>query len=137
MNFKLTLLCIALATPATPALADSAAPAGARAYIISPAHGETVPRTFRVRFGLSGMGVAPAGTDREGTGHHHLLIDRAELPPAGVPMDGTVQHFGGGQTEVDLTLEPGEHSLQLLLGDMLHVPHNPPVVSQKILIQVE
>jgi hypothetical protein len=137
MNLKPTLFCIALMIPATQTLADTAAPEGARVYIISPANGETVPQTFTVRFGLSGMGVAPAGTDREGTGHHHLLIDREELPPAGLPMDASVQHFGGGQTEVELTLEPGEHSLQLLLGDMQHVPHEPAVLSEKILIRVE
>jgi len=138
---KLTLLCVALMAPlgTFQAFADSptASPEGARAYIISPADGETVPQTFTVRFGLSGMGVAPAGTDKAGTGHHHLLIDRAELPPAGMPMDGTVKHFGGGQTEVELTLEPGEHSLQLMLGDMKHVPFEPPVMSEKITIQVE
>lgn len=137
MNLKPTLFCIALLIPATPALAGTPSPEGAQAYIISPANGETVPSTFTVRFGLSGMGVAPAGTDREGTGHHHLLVDREELPPAGMPMDASVQHFGGGQTEVELTLEPGQHSLQLLLGDMLHVPHEPAVLSEKILIQVE
>jgi hypothetical protein len=138
---KLTLLCLVLMTPlgTSQALAETptASPEGAKAYLISPANGETVPHTFTVRFGLSGMGVAPAGTDKAGTGHHHLLIDRAEMPPAGMPMDGTVQHFGGGQTEVELTLEPGEHSLQLMLGDMKHVPHEPPVMSEKIMIQVE
>ncbi len=137
MKLTTTLLCIALLTPAIQALAQTPAPEGAKAYIISPADGETVPRTFTVRFGLSGMGVAPAGTDRPDTGHHHLLIDRAELPPVGMPMDDTVQHFGSGQTEVELTLEPGAHSLQLLLGDMQHRPHEPPILSEKIMIQVE
>lgn len=108
-------------------------------YIISPAHGEVVSNPVKVRFGLRGMGVAPAGTDREGTGHHHLLIDVAELPALDkpVPADDQHRHFGGGQTEVELTLEPGKHTLQLLLGDMAHVPHNPVIISEKITIIVE
>jgi hypothetical protein len=136
-----TLLCVALLAPLSAPLVQAETPTasseGARVYIISPVNGDTVPQTFTVRFGLSGMGVAPAGTDKAGTGHHHLLIDRAEVPPAGMPMDATVQHFGGGQTEVELSLEPGEHSLQLLLGDMKHVPHEPAVLSEKITIQVK
>lgn len=109
------------------------------AYIISPAHGEVVSSPVLVRFGLSGMGVAPAGTDKAGTGHHHLLIDVDELPDLTmpVPADANHRHFGGGQTEVTLELEPGQHSLQLLLGDKYHIPHNPAVLSEKITITVE
>ena len=109
------------------------------AYIISPAHGEVVSSPVLVRFGLRGMGVAPAGTDRANTGHHHLLIDVDELPALDqpVPSDANHRHFGKGQTEVELTLEPGEHTLQLLLGDFAHIPHNPPVLSEKITITVE
>ncbi len=99
-----------------------------------------------VRFGLSGMGVAPAGTDVEHTGHHHLLLNRpplgegpdgAEELSVSLPADDNHRHFGGGQTEVTLELEPGQHTLQLVLGDMNHVPHDPPVVSEVITITVE
>ncbi len=132
---------LATALAATPLAAQEmqsrAAPEGARAYIISPQDGETVPQTFTVRFGLSGMGVAPAGTDKEGTGHHHLLIDVDTPPPANTVMDASVKHFGAGQTETELTLAPGQHSLQLMLGDMNHVPFDPPVLSDKITITVE
>jgi hypothetical protein len=91
-----------------------------------------------VQFGLKGMGVAPAGTQAPGTGHHHLIID-SELPPVDqpVPKDARHIHFGGGQTEVTLELTPGTHTLQLLLGDHLHVPHNPPVTSERITITVK
>jgi len=118
-------------------LPRTAAPEGAMVRIVSPADGETVPKEFKVVFGLSGMGVAPAGTDRENTGHHHLLVDQAELPAEDKPMGNPPLHFGGGQTETTLTLEPGTHTLQLIMGDMLHIPHNPPVVSEKITITVE
>ncbi|MFC6671442.1 DUF4399 domain-containing protein [Marinobacterium aestuariivivens] len=137
MKAILTGLLMSATLAAAPLYAQTPTPEGARAYIISPQDGDTVPQTFTVRFGLSGMGVAPAGTDREGTGHHHLLIDRDELPEAGKAMDASVMHFGAGQTETELTLPPGRHSLQLLLGDMNHVPHDPPVVSEKITVTVE
>ncbi|GLQ32594.1 DUF4399 domain-containing protein [Litoribrevibacter albus] len=114
----------------------SEAPANAQAYIISPQHGETVDQTFTVKFGLTGMGVAPAGMDRKHTGHHHLLVD-GKLPPMDQPMGKNVKHFGGGQTETTLTLTPGTHTLQLILGDMKHQPHNPPVVSEPITITVK
>ncbi len=111
----------------------------ASAYIISPADGEVVGQTFTVKFGLQGMGVAPAGVVREGTGHHHLLIDVDELPPLNksLPSSDQVRHFGGGQTETTLTLEPGKHTLQLILGDHLHVPHKPVVKSKKITVYVK
>ncbi len=117
----------------------SKAPEGAKVYIVSPADGDTVPATFTVVFGLSGMGVAPAGVDQANTGHHHLLIDVDEEPDMTQPLPATenILHFGGGQTEVEVTLEPGEHSLQLLLGNYLHIPHDAPVISEKITINVE
>ncbi len=122
----------------TPALPRSDAPVEARLYFIAPSDGETLPRTFTVRFGLSGMGVAPAGTVAAKTGHHHLVID-SDLPPMGLPIpnDAKHLHFGGGQTEATITLEPGEHTLQLLLGDHSHIPHDPPVVSERITVKVE
>lgn len=129
----------ALATAASPALPTHKAPADARAYIISPADGATVGRDVTVRFGLAGMGVAPAGVGKKDTGHHHLLIDVATLPSAGqpIPNDEHHKHFGGGQTETVLHLAPGTHTLQLELGDANHVPFDPPVTSKKITIHVK
>ncbi|MEO1621303.1 MAG: DUF4399 domain-containing protein [Cyanobacteria bacterium J06632_3] len=111
----------------------------AYSYLIAPSDGQTVPQEFTVKFGLSGMGVAPAGVDKEGTGHHHLLIDVAELPDLTQPLPATanIRHFGGGQTETTIELSPGEHTLQLLLGNYTHVPHDNPVLSDKIQITVE
>lgn len=113
-------------------------PEGASVYIISPADGATVQSPVLVQFGLSGMGVAPAGVEWENTGHHHLIVD-ADTPAFDqyLPADEHHIHFGGGQTEVSLELEPGEHSLQLVLADDSHLPHEPPVVSTKITITVE
>jgi len=114
----------------------STSPEGAEAYIISPADGANVGTEVKVVFGLKGMGVAPAGVKLENTGHHHLLVNQASLPEAGIPMGSAPIHFGKGQTETTITLEPGVHTLQLILGNHLHVPHNPPVVSEKITITV-
>lgn len=142
---KRMLLAAALATASaacfaqTPALPTTKAPAGAEAYIISPADGATVGREVTVRFGLKGMGVAPAGVGKEHTGHHHLLVDVDDLPPAGkpIPNDEHHMHFGGGQTQTTLKLAPGTHTLQLELGDANHVPFDPPVVSKRITIHVK
>lgn len=132
------------AAPAEPAKAPAALPrtaatAGAELYFIAPADGAVVDRTFTVRFGLKGMGVAPAGVTTDKTGHHHLLIDVANLPPMDQPLpnDDTHKHFGGGQTETTLTLPPGKHTLQLVLGDALHIPFNPPILSPKITVTVK
>lgn len=118
--------------------AQSPAPEAARVYFITPTNGATVNNPLIVRFGLQHMDVAPAGIQLENTGHHHLLID-TELPPLDqpVPADAQHLHFGKGQTGTELTLPPGEHTLQLLLGDFSHIPHQPPVVSEKITITVE
>jgi hypothetical protein len=107
-------------------------------YIISPQDGDLVTNPVRVQFGLRGMGVAPAGIDKPNTGHHHLLINVDKLPSMDQPLpsDENHRHFGGGQTEVELNLEPGTHSLQLVLGDKNHVPFSPPLISNKIRIQV-
>ena len=120
------------------ALARTPAPAGAEAQIISPADGDTVTSPVTVQFGLKGMGVAPAGVDKPNTGHHHLLID-TDLPDlnAPIPNDANHKHFGGGQTETTIELAPGKHTLQLILGDKLHVAHEPPVMSRKITIEVK
>lgn len=119
---------------------------GAKVYFLNIKNGDTVSSPVKVVFGLFGMGVAPAGTDKGNTGHHHLLIDR---PPFGegengadelknsLPLDDHHMHFGGGQTETVFELSPGQHTLQLVLGDHSHVPHIPPVTSDVITITVE
>jgi hypothetical protein len=130
---------------ALPAFAqDTPSPDGAAVYIIGLEDGAVVKSPVTVRFGLTGMGVAPAETMAENTGHHHLMID---VPPFGsddpealilsIPNDDTHKHFGKGQTEVVLDLTPGTHTLQLVLGDHGHVPHTPPVMSEQITITVE
>ena len=129
---------IAMAADA-PGLPSTPAPTGAEVYIISPTDGATVGQHVTVRFGLKGMGVAPAGVSKDHTGHHHLLVDVKQLPTAGLPIPNDAQHihFGGGQTETTITLEPGSHTLQLELGDVHHVPFDPPLVSKRITIQVK
>jgi hypothetical protein len=113
------------------------APAGVELYFITPVDGATVSSPVIVRFGLRGMGVAPAGIAMENTGHHHLLIDAAPPPfDMPVPADANHVHFGKGQTETQVTLAPGRHTLQLLLADHLHIPHDPPVLSKAITITV-
>ena len=117
---------------------ETPAPEGAQVYFVSPQNGETLSNPVKVVFGLKGMGVAPAGVEKEKTGHHHLLINTGmpslEEP---IPSDDQHRHFGGGQTEVELELPAGQHTLQLLLGDWTHIPHNPPVASEKITITVQ
>jgi hypothetical protein len=110
----------------------------AQVYIISPQHGETVRSPFTVRFGLKGMGIAPAGVKYDGAGHHHLLVDTDPPADLRLPLPATEQvlHFGKGQTETTLTLPPGRHSLQLVLADHTHVPHDPPLLSAKITVIV-
>lgn len=145
--FRLLFPLPAVALSAAMALAQGTpAPEGASVYFIGIEDGDTVSSPVEIRFGLSGMGVAPAGTEKENTGHHHLLIDR---PPLGegeygaeelelsLPSDENHRHFGGGQTEVTVDLPPGQHTLQLVLGDAAHVPHVPPVASEVITITVE
>jgi hypothetical protein len=118
---------------------SSPAPENAEVYFIEPQDEATVATTFTVKFGLTDMGVAPAGVDMVGTGHHHLLIDVARLPDMTMPLPASAQfvHFGKGQTETQVTLPPGVHSLQLVLGNHLHVPHDPPVLSDRITVTVE
>jgi len=116
----------------------TASPEGAQLYFISPQDGETLSGKVTVRFGLIGMGVAPAGVANPGTGHHHLIVD-APLPAADLPIpkDDKHLHFGNGQTETTLELAPGVHTLQLVLADANHVPHAPPVISKQIRITVK
>lgn len=119
-------------------LPRSAAAEKARVYFISPKNGEAIKGPVTVRFGLENMGVAPAGTAGEGIGHHHLVID-SPLPAMDQPLpkDDKHLHFGKGQTETVLTLAPGKHTLQLVLGDANHIPHEPAVVSERVTITVK
>ena len=128
---------IAIANGQTKTGGPSPSAPGATVYFVDLKDGQTVPTKFTVHFGLKGMGVAPAGSDKENSGHHHLLID-AELPPLDqpIPNDFNHLHFGAGQTEADVTLTPGDHTLQLLLGDKNHVPNTPPLMSERIRVHV-
>ncbi|PSJ23059.1 rod shape-determining protein RodA [Halomonas sp. ND22Bw] len=137
--------CIVSLAAALPAVALAqmepvAAPSGAEVYFISPEDGATVSGPVTVRMGLEGMGVAPAGTEAEATGHHHLLIDTPlEEVDLSQPLPSTEQtrHFGGGQTQVTLELPPGEHTLQLLFLDYRHLSFEPTVASEPITVHVE
>ena len=134
-----TLLAVGLLFASPAMAADTPSVKGASVYIVAPKNGETVTAPVRVQFGLKGMGVAPAGVEIEGTGHHHLIIDK-NAPPLNtfLPIDDPqVMHFGKGQTEVELKLAPGQHTLQLVFADKDHKPHVPPVVSEKITITVK
>jgi hypothetical protein len=135
---RIALSCLCFLALSASALARTPAPEGAEVYFISPRDGAVVSSPVLVQFGLKNMGVAPAGTQAEGTGHHHLIVD-AELPPLDqpIPTDDHHRHFGKGQTEALIELPPGKHTLQLLLGDFAHVPHDPPVASERITITVE
>src|SRR5271156_3883220 len=138
--FHRTLLLIVLMIGApVSALGETAAPPNASVYIISPKDGDTVTNPFRVQFGLSGMGVAPAGVETPNTGHHHLLIDANEPLDANepIPQDKTHLHFGAGQTEALIELPPGKHTLQLVVGDWSHIPFTPPIVSAVITVTVK
>jgi len=134
------LIITALLISASVAFAQerTPAPAGAEVYIIAPKNGAHVHSPVLVQFGLKGMGIAPAGTKFDNTGHHHLLIDSDPPADLSAPLPATdkIVHFGKGQTETSLSLTPGKHTLQLLLADQNHIPHSPPVLSQKITITV-
>ena len=139
---KASVITAALLGLQTPAIADdhlSKAPEDAKVYFISPKDGAKIKGDVKVVFGLSGMGVAPAGTMKDKTGHHHLLIDVDQMPDMTMPLPSTAQvkHFGGGQTETTLSLPKGKHTLQLVLGNYAHIPHDKPVMSEKITITVK
>ena len=136
--YKLTFFILALCVLPGHAQVKTPAPENAELYFISPADGATLSNPVTVRFGLKNMGVAPAGIQYEGSGHHHLLVD-TPMPALNLPIinDDNHRHFGKGQTEVTLDLPPGVHTLQLLLGDFAHIPHEPAVASRQITITVE
>ena len=133
-----TALAVAALAPTVAQDMRTAAPAGAKVYFIEPKDGAEISGPVTVKMGLAGMGIAPAGVDKEKTGHHHILIDtKLADPTVSMPADDNLKHFGGGQTETSLTLKPGKHTLQLVLGDQNHIPHNPPIVSDVITITVK
>jgi hypothetical protein len=114
------------------------APAGAKVYFIEPKNGAEITGPVTVKFGLTGMGVAPAGVEKKDTGHHHILVNQKladGMSP--IPADDKHRHFGAGQTETTLTLPAGTHTLQMVLGDHNHIPHNPLVASEVITITVK
>ncbi|MCB1428938.1 MAG: DUF4399 domain-containing protein [Nitratireductor sp.] len=133
-------LGLGIAFPASTLAGETPAPEGAAVYFINLKDGDTVSSPVTIQFGLKGMGVAPAGTQAEHTGHHHLIIDdtiEGEELNEPIPSDEQHLHFGKGQTQTTLDLPSGTHSLQLVLGDWSHIPHNPPVMSQRITITVK
>ena len=136
--YRLLILVLALCAFSVPAQQRTPSPADAELYFISPGDGATVSNPVTVRFGLKNMGVTPAGIKYDNSGHHHLLVD-TELPSLDFPIinDENHLHYGGGQTEATLELPPGEPTLQLLLGDFAHIPHEPAVMSERITITVE
>lgn len=141
---KLFIGAIALSSTLLLGTVDSTAgettpsPKDAKLEIISPVDGATVSSPVVVKFGLAGMGVAPAGVEHANTGHHHLIVDSPlPKPEFAIPKDDKHQHFGGGQTQVSIELSPGIHTLQLLLGDHRHIPHGPPVSSEIVSILVK
>ncbi|MCY1407412.1 hypothetical protein D9M71_227110 [compost metagenome] len=127
------------ALAAAEGLQSQAAPAAAKVSIVSPKDGDTVDKTFTVKFAIEGMELKPAGDATPNSGHHHLLVDVTDEPAANQPLPATdhIIHFGKAQTETQLTLAPGKHTLQLVLGDKLHVPFKPSVESQKITVTVK
>jgi len=140
-TFSAALIAIGLSTVAI--AQESPSPAGSKVYFINLKNGDTVSSPVNVKFGLAGMGIAPAGLQGDatgGTGHHHLLIDKEIIGAAlreAIPMDDNHRHFGKGQTEATITLPVGTHTLQLILADWTHVPHLPPVMSERITITVK
>lgn len=119
---------------------ETPAPDGAKVYFVNLKDGDTVTSPVNIRFGITGMAIAPAGTETPNTGHHHLLIDAAPLTGdalnEAIPMDEHHVHYGKGQTEASVTLAPGKHTLQLVLGDWSHIPHKTPVMSERITVDV-
>jgi hypothetical protein len=142
-NLRVSLAAALVAVTAliaTVAAAQTPSPTGAAVYFINLKDGDTVTSPFKIQFGLTGMGVAPAGSQAPNTGHHHLLIDTQLTPEQmkdPIPVDAQHRHFGGGQTETVLTVPPGRHTLQLVFADGAHVPFQPPVMSPVITVTVK
>jgi hypothetical protein len=127
------------AAPAAAGIVREKAPRHAEVFFVAPKNGATVGQDLVVKFGAKGIAVAPAADAKPGTGHHHLLIDATGLPPADspIPNDSTHRHYGKGQTEDTIHLDPGTHTLQLDFADARHMQFDPPIVSQKITVHVK
>jgi Domain of unknown function (DUF4399) len=142
-NIKIATAMLAFGLSTVAIAQESPSPAGSKVYFLNLKDGDTVSNPVVVKFGLTGMGVAPAGLQGDataGTGHHHLLINKEltrEALKEVIPMDDNHRHFGKGQTEATLTLPAGTHTLQLVLADWTHIPHVPPVMSERIKITVK
>lgn len=118
--------------------ARTPSPKGAKVFIIEPKDNSDVTSPIKVKFGIEGMELAPAGVEKENSGHHHLLIDtQLEDKNSQIPASENILHFGKGQTETTIELKPGKHSLQLILGDHNHIPHEPIIQSNMITINVK
>ena len=140
MTLKALLPALFALTAATCVCAQEASksPAGGKVTITEPANGAAVSSPVTVKFGISGMELSPAGTEKPNAGHHHLLIDQTLADPkAAIPADAHHKHFGKAQTEATIELPAGQHTLQLVLGDHNHIPHDPPVQSDVITITVK
>jgi Domain of unknown function (DUF4399) len=136
--FFAALFALLLAPAALAETQGTPSPKGAKVTILEPKSGAEVASPVTVKFGIEGMEVAPACTDKPNTGHHHLIIDgKVDDMAAAIPADANHVHFGKGQTEATVELKPGKHTLQLVLGDKNHVPHNPPVMSDVITVTVK
>ena len=135
---RLAIFMLAATFTAGSVYAQSPSPAGAKVFFIAPTNGAEISGPVSVKMGISGMEIAPAGTEKPNSGHHHILINKPlDDPKSPLPADDNHKHFGKGQTEATLELKPGKHTLQLVLGDHNHAPHNPPVVSDVITITVK
>ena len=138
LKVVMTGLLVAVAASAVHAQDMSKSAEGAKVMILEPANGAQVTSPVTVKFGITGMEIAPAGTDKANSGHHHLIIDAKFADPKGpIPADDNNKHFGKGQTETIVELKPGQHTLQLVLGDKNHIPHDPIVQSEVITITVK
>jgi hypothetical protein len=138
-NFLFILSFLLIFFPNKNSFTESLSSSDAAVYIIEPKNNQNVTNPVKIKFGIQGMSLSPAGINRELSGHHHLLIDVDNFPDLKkpIPSDKNHLHFGKGQTETIINLKQGKHTLQLLLGDYLHIPHKDPVYSQKITIYVE
>jgi hypothetical protein len=140
MHYIALIISAAFLSITAAAAGETPSPPDAKVYFINLKDGDTVTSPAKIQFGLSGMGIAPAGIQSPNTGHHHLIIDDVIEGAAlnePIPADERHVHFGKGQTEATVTLPPGVHTLQLVLGDWTHVPHNPPVMSDRITVTVQ
>ena len=137
MRIIILFLCVVFLPHATAHRYHSDDPK--RVYFITPSDGITTTNPVKIKFGTTGVNIVPAGVDMPDSGHHHLLINVDKLPnlKLPIPADSNHLHFGNGQTETEINLPEGKHTLQLLIGNHLHIPHSEPIISEKIEITVK